>query len=196
VHARIHYFVCDRTGGCATLEFLDGKLVKTQGRDMPVPAITNSSYAESRRSLSSRKSPVSHSSLGRFNLMASRLREPSLPDPLGQGWKLLDEVRSADSTQWQVLYELGKGRVHFRTRSHPAVKTVSLSGFDGDCTTPVLVYDMLSDEQGDVSEQFVPYEEKRNLALVSATLKPIETSLPSGTVSTVASYPGTLKCLN
>ncbi|MEW5850192.1 MAG: hypothetical protein AB2A00_15495 [Myxococcota bacterium] len=194
VYAKLHYFVCDGTGACATLEFLSGRLVATRGRDLPVPAVTNSTYADSKRSLTARKRPKPRSSLGRFNVISQGLKRTALPDPVGQAWSLLDEVRFEDSTQWQVVYEVGPRRVHFRTRTHPNVKTVSLSAFERDCDAPVMMHDLLSDARGDITARFAPYDEKRNLALVTATLKPMKKSLPPGIVSVVGAYPGTLSC--
>lgn len=42
-----HYLVCDRTGDCATIEFLDGVLVYHTAETLPVKALTNSTYEES-----------------------------------------------------------------------------------------------------------------------------------------------------
>jgi penicillin V acylase-like amidase (Ntn superfamily) len=41
-----HYLVCDRTGDCATIEFLDGEIVYHRGETLPVKALTNSIYQE------------------------------------------------------------------------------------------------------------------------------------------------------
>ncbi len=45
--AKIHYFVCDRTGACVSIEFLEGKLVAHTQDDMTVKALTNDTYAQS-----------------------------------------------------------------------------------------------------------------------------------------------------
>lgn len=195
VYAKLHYFVCDRTGHCATLEFLSGELVATHGQAMPVPALTNSTYPESKRSLTARSRPPPRSSLGRFNVLSHGLKQSNLPDPVGQAWSLLDEVRFAKSTQWQIVYELQQRRVHFRTRTHPTVKTASLSSFDYDCDAPVMMYDMLSDHRGNVATRFVPYDNDRNRTLLGATLRPMKKKLPIGIVSAVAAYPGLQSCV-
>jgi penicillin V acylase-like amidase (Ntn superfamily) len=39
-----HYLVCDRTGQCATIEFLEGGLVYHTGESLPVAALTNNAY--------------------------------------------------------------------------------------------------------------------------------------------------------
>ncbi|MBE9508819.1 MAG: PDZ domain-containing protein [Chloroflexi bacterium] len=41
-----HYLVCDRTGDCATIEFLEGELVYHRGETLPAKALTNSTYQE------------------------------------------------------------------------------------------------------------------------------------------------------
>lgn len=44
-----HYLVCDRTGDCATIEYLEGKMVAHTGDTLPVKALTNSVYWETYR---------------------------------------------------------------------------------------------------------------------------------------------------
>ena len=44
-----HYLVCDRKGDCATIEFLEGKMVCHMGESLPVAALANSAYEESVR---------------------------------------------------------------------------------------------------------------------------------------------------
>jgi penicillin V acylase-like amidase (Ntn superfamily) len=41
-----HYLVCDRRGDCATIEFLQGKMVYHTGESLPVKALTNSVYGQ------------------------------------------------------------------------------------------------------------------------------------------------------
>ena len=42
-----HYLVCDRTGDCAIIEFLDGEMVIYTDDSLPVQALANSSYQDS-----------------------------------------------------------------------------------------------------------------------------------------------------
>jgi penicillin V acylase-like amidase (Ntn superfamily) len=41
-----HYLICDRKGECATIEFLEGKMVAHTSETLPVKALTNSVYQE------------------------------------------------------------------------------------------------------------------------------------------------------
>ena len=47
VPARIHYLVCDARGDCATVEFLDGKMVCHQGQNLPYRVLANDTYEQS-----------------------------------------------------------------------------------------------------------------------------------------------------
>lgn len=49
--ARDHYLICDRTGACAVIEFLDGRMVAYRGATLPVKALANSTYQESLKAL-------------------------------------------------------------------------------------------------------------------------------------------------
>lgn len=42
-----HYLVCDRTGDCAVIEFLDGEMVIYTGPTLPTQALANSTYQDS-----------------------------------------------------------------------------------------------------------------------------------------------------
>ncbi len=190
-YAKVHYFVCDAGGACATLEMLDGRLVATSGDALKVRAITNSTYADSRAALAEGLKP-SQSSLGRFVRLARGL--DAAKAGTAAAWTLLDGVRFKDSTQWNVVYELGARRVHWRSRNHPTIKTAALDAFAKDCAQPVMALDMLLDASGEVSGKFSPYESKQNLELVRATLAPLRGQLPSGVEALVAAYPETLAC--
>jgi penicillin V acylase-like amidase (Ntn superfamily) len=193
VHARLHYFVCDARGSCATLEFLRGTLVASTADAMPVRAVTNSPYAASSRVLTRPPAKVS-GSLGRFARLAGQLRDASEGDPVAAAFAVLDSVRFEDSTQWQIVYDLGARRVHFRSRRHPSVKTVALGAFPSACAEPVLMLDMASDRSGDVASAFVPYREEANRALVEGTLRSRRAELPAGAARRVADHPATLVC--
>jgi penicillin V acylase-like amidase (Ntn superfamily) len=192
VHARIHYFVCDAAASCGTLEFLGGKLVVSSGAAMPVRAATNSPYARSLQALARRG--TSSGSLARFAGLAGRLRGAAASDPVAAAFADLESVRFEGSTQWQIVYELGARRVHFRSRRHPSVKTVALGAFPPTCADPVLMLDLATDRAGDVTSSFLPYREETNRALVEATLRSRRDALPAGTWQRVAAHPGAPAC--
>ncbi len=48
----VHFLVSDKTGKCAAIEFLDGKMVVYTGDEMPVTALSNSMYTVLKPALS------------------------------------------------------------------------------------------------------------------------------------------------
>lgn len=192
-YAPIHYFVCDAGGACAVLELIGGRLVVSTGAELPVRAVTNSSYAESVGALG--RGGGDQSSLGRFARVAQQLRAPAQPGaPVTGALAILDSVRFRSFTKWHVVYEPAARRVHFRTRKHPALKTVSLDRFPPGCGQPVQVLDLASGASGDVTGRFVPYRPETNRALVEATLKPLRAALPPGIARRVAEHPERSTC--
>ena len=191
-HAQIHYFLCDAAASCGALELLGRKLVVSSGDAMSVRAVTNSPYAESVRALAHPKH-VSRS-LARFARLAGQLRDAPESDPVAAAFAVLDSVRFQGSTQWQIVYDLGARRVHFRSLHHHTVKTVALGAFPPACGDPVMMLDIASDQAGDVTSAFVPYREETNRALVEATLRSRRAALPAGTAQRVAAHPGAMVC--
>jgi hypothetical protein len=191
-YAKIHYFVCDVDSKCASLEFIAGRLVATTGEAMPVCAITNSTYAQSKASLA--ETAASMSSLGRFNRIAQQLTtSPNNATP-ASAWALLDKVSFDTSTQWQVVYEPSARRVAFRTLKHRSKKSVSLAAFKPGCADPVMMQDMASDAEGDISADFVAYSEDKNRALVQATYGAVRKVLPKGMEQVVVTLPRSQSC--
>lgn len=191
-HARLHYFVCDASAACATLELLGGGLLVSAGAAMPVRAVTNSPYADSVRALE--RPQAASGSLARFVRLAGRLRGAPGRTPVAAAFTDLDAVRFTDSTQWQIVYELQARRVHFRSRRHPGVKSVALGAFPPSCRDPVMMLDLATDRAGDVTSAFTPYRDEANRALVEATLRSRRAALPEGTSRRVSDHPGTLAC--
>jgi penicillin V acylase-like amidase (Ntn superfamily) len=107
VYAKVHYLVCDRQGACVAVELLDGNF----GGATPIPV-----------GLGSRE---------RFVRASQLARQPAAGDPVQRAFGILDNVRSPRSTQWQIVYDLQRLRVSWRTMGHREVRSASLSDAGG-----------------------------------------------------------------
>ena len=164
-----HYLVCDRTGACATIEFLEGKLVYHIGESLPVTALTNNTYDDSvsawEESLLGKSQPDDNS-LWRFTTVANRVRafEPSSSDEaVAYAFDTLAAVSRQD-TVWSFVYDPVNLRVHFRTNHNPRIRYLDLSSLDFSCRTPVRLLDVHADVSGDVSDELVAYTHAASLA--------------------------------
>jgi len=192
--APLHYLVADRKGQVATVEYLDGRLVAHTGQKLPVAALANSTYADSLRSAQKE----GRSSLARFGRAAERVRgfQAKGTDPVRYAFDTLDQVAQPGYTQWSIVYEVDKGRVHFRTRDRRKVRSLDLKNVDFSCSTPVRVLDLDTDAEGDVARRLVPYTREINRELVTAAFRKTEflTDTPKSEIERVVRYPESAVC--
>jgi penicillin V acylase-like amidase (Ntn superfamily) len=202
---RVHFFVAQRSGQVATIEFLGGKLVAHQGAEMPVQALTNSTYARSllrvdKKRLSADDPPVCDgSSLSRFvcaGTMASQFsRVGAEQGQVDYCFDVLRRVRQGSYTKWSIVYDTDNYRIHFKTRKANQLRFVDLKALDLDNDTPVLTLDLDEDISGDVLGELRPYTYEQNREVFARSLKetPVFSALPSFVFDAVAKYPESTK---
>jgi penicillin V acylase-like amidase (Ntn superfamily) len=188
----IHYLVADRQGQVATVEFLDGRMVAHTGQKLPVAALANDPYAESLQA--SRTEDRS-----RFARAARRVRgfKAKGTDAVGYAFETLDQVAAPNGyTKWSIVYEVDRGRVHFRTRDRRKIRSLDLKDVDFSCSTPVRVLDLDANVEGDVARRLVPYTREINRELVTAAFRKTEflADTPQSEIETVVRYPESAVC--
>ena len=203
VRGRVHYLVCDGTGDCAAMEYLDGELVVHGGTRLPFKALTNHPYAEARRRAEAHAGlggkaavPTGRSSHARFVRAALAARRPPVVrgrDLLATTFAILDDVAQGDRTRWQIVYDLSARSVHFRTRDARAIKTLRLADLPPDCRTPVQMLSMDSARGGDVKARLLPFDGAANRALIDHGMKRLGGAM-GRLVGTIAAYPQTTRC--
>lgn len=139
---RLHLYVADKSGNVAVFEYLDGKLVIHQKKDMTYPLLTNDPYLLSLDNLKNytgfggKKSlPGGYHSDARFVRMASFLKR--LPEHIEDNQKiaivfsLLSDSAEPPYTLMPTItsnvYDLGKGKVYFRTIYNQSIRVIDLS---------------------------------------------------------------------
>lgn len=111
-------------------------------------------------------------------------------------FETLDQVAQGDYTKWSIVYEIDRGRLHFRTRDHRKVRTLDLKSVDFSCSTPVRVLDLEADVEGDVARHLVPYTRALNLELVTGSFRQTDflADVPAAELERVARYPESSTC--
>jgi penicillin V acylase-like amidase (Ntn superfamily) len=201
-NAPLHFLVCDRTGACATIEILNGRLVAHSGPSLPVPVLTNSTYDQSLRFLNAtgdRGSQVAGpGSLQRFARAAGLLHSAGKAQgeaAVSSAFSILDQVAQGSHTQWSIVYDLQRRRIHFRTLANRAVRRLDLTAFDFSCRTPVKMLD-INAGTGDVTRSFVEYRAEANRELVRRTFQktPFLAGTPPEAVAAIAEHPDATVC--
>ena len=126
-------------------------------------------------------------------MRASLLARAPTGDAVTAAFGVLRSVSQGDYSQWNIVYEPKRGRVSWRTRQTPTVKSLELRHFDLTCAAPVGVLDIDEPHAGDASARFVPYTRERNRALVAESLAQ-SIRVPDGIVELMATLPESDRC--
>ncbi len=201
----VHFLVCDRKGGVAAIEFLSGRMQVHTGKDLPVAALTNNTYAYGLDLLNLYGGAETHPafvqanySLKRFVWAAQGVRrwtDHPTGSPVDYAFRLLDKV-AVDRTMFRIVYDGASGTIYFRTKSIPEIRRLESRRLDYSCKTPVQYLDILEPLTGDVTSQFKPYRWEANYDLIkksfaaTAFLK----KTPDERLRQIAQYPDTLSC--
>lgn len=185
--AKVHYLITDSLGNSYALEFLGGKLIKTAAAVLANNSYSNSkNYTEKSAAFSFTKS-----SNDRFKKADHLLKAYRNENPVDYGFSILGEVDQGSATKWQIIYDLKKREIHFKTRRFAKVKTIQARKFDYAAKSDVLMLNMNQVGAGISNKSFITYDHSLNLAAMKTAFKAtrflgnIEDSL----IETWARYP-------
>lgn len=163
----LHYFISDASGASAVVEFLNGKLVRYSGDQLPTPVLANTRYDHA---LEMRKT-----STGRFGRAAGLLEAyQGTADPTTHAFQVLDAVAQGDFTKWQVVYDLSNLRITFRSRAHSEVRWISFADLDFSPNASSRMLDVNQAAKGDLKTVFQPYTVKANDSLMRRSLTALQ----------------------
>jgi len=200
---KLHYLVNDKAGNTATIEFLNGKLVAHHGAALPVSTLTNDTYE---KSLNYSKTATiekarGNGSLERFARAAHQTQafyqQPkSGADAVTYAFEILSNVAQPGYTQWSIVYDQKRGRIYFRTKTNPQIRTIDARSFDYSCGSVVKILDMNSNGSGEVTAKFVDYTRKANRDLIEQSFNGTDflKNVPAPVKDLLASYPEKFVC--
>jgi penicillin V acylase-like amidase (Ntn superfamily) len=177
---RSHYFVCDKSGKAATIEWIDGERVVHILSDGNIPALTNHNYDWSLEHIKNIQgfggtNPVgdSPSSFDRFCRAAQKVKEYAESnddiDPYEYGFGVLDDILQR-STMFNWIYDINNLTIYYRTAWSRETKKIPLSKFDFG-KRQILMADVLTSDSGDITGNFTPYTLERNRDFVTRVIK-------------------------
>lgn len=164
--SRIHYFIADGTGRTAAIMPTPDGLVVDIDENMPVRALTNSSYRNLLDSLSSyagfggaeslpsRGDAPNPNSLERFVLAASASENYGPVDP-SDGFAALEAVENLE-TRWQIVVEPDLGVVEFQLVGDEQKWRINTTEIDYSCMPMPLVQSLSSLPASDMDIRFQP----------------------------------------
>jgi choloylglycine hydrolase len=203
--ARVHYLVADADGHVAAIDFLDGAMKAYTGDDLPVTALTNSSYASScatadamRRDGGASWPPRGAGSHARFaRLMhATGSAGAAGTTPVDEAFGILEDVSQGSMTKWSIVYDQTARTVTYRSRRASERKRLAFADLDFDCASPVRVFDVNANAAGDIAPLLIDYTTELNRGLIQESFE--QTSFlagaPEAAIDGLAHYPEELVC--
>jgi penicillin V acylase-like amidase (Ntn superfamily) len=177
--ATLHFLVADKSGNIAAIEYLEGKMVVHQKQDLPHPVLANCpynlsvDYKENKdRQTNKAFSSWTENSSGRFAKAAEMIQNYSGRNPVEYAFDILSNVAQNGATQWSIVYDITKSRIHFHTSTHPENVSIDLLNFDFSCNEPWLAADMNQSQNGNLV--FKPFNYEDNLELINGVCDNVE----------------------
>ena len=199
--SKLHFLICERSGICATIEFIGGELIIHTDEQMPVKTLTNSTYAESLSFLKKDELPTSdkNNSIERFIRSAQMVKgyDPQTMDkPIDYAFTILKKVEhDSFKTQWSIVYDISALTIHFRTHGNQNVRYFDLNSFNLDCSTPVKVMALSTDLSGDIADKFNEYSYQANRNhMRTVYMESYFSTLPDHILDKFSGYPETTFC--
>jgi penicillin V acylase-like amidase (Ntn superfamily) len=200
---KLHYLVNDKAGNSATIEFLGGQLVAHSGGNLAVSTLTNDTYEKSlnySKTVTAEKAK-SESSLDRFTRAASRTKEfaaklKNETEAVNYAFEILANVAQKNSTQWSIVYDQKRSKIHFRSLQSALIKSVDAKLFDYSCGGAVKIFDVNAKETGDVTAKFADYSRKANRDLIERAFNgtPFLKLIPAATRDAQAEFAEKFVC--
>jgi hypothetical protein len=161
-----HYLICDRTGTCAAVEFLEGRTVFHTGDAMPVNALGNHPYQTQAETWQAGQLPEQD----RFRIAADRVTSFQTTDVASAVTyafetlkRLSGQVLGGTPTQWSIVFDPKNMFVYFHTSRNPEIRSVDFAKLDFDCGTPVQMLDVHAPFSGDISDRLGQFTFEANL---------------------------------
>ncbi|TAE84142.1 MAG: DUF2141 domain-containing protein [Bacteroidetes bacterium] len=138
IKATVHYFIADRTGNSAAIDFIGGKVIisKKQGISQ---TLTNTNYQASCAyyHATTKTDTASRLSEDRFCQVSENLKKYDVNN-FENAFKILSlsaENKQNYKTFWSIVYDISNLEIRFKTYSNPTIKHLKLSDFDFENST-------------------------------------------------------------
>ena len=162
-----HFLVCDSTGACVTIEFLEGSMVYHTRKTMPVNVLTNHPYADAIKLMDT--DSLTHSStVVRFNQAVKKVQDyvpVSTYSSIDYAMDILTNFVKAPHTKWSIVFDIKSRKFTLRTFKNPEIRTFSLDSFDFSCSSTVRILDVNANLSGNIAPNFTEYNHDKNLNL-------------------------------
>lgn len=171
----LHYFITDKDGNRAVLEYYDKKMFLYYESEIPYPVLSNNHYVNSLKYLDffkpfggDQEIPDSKLSNDRFLKTAyniKALNSALFADLKVKAFEFLDNVKQ-DDTQWSIVYDISNMKIYFRTKSNSKIRQIDFNQFNFSCESSSLCYKISNNDDQVINDKFIPVTSELNKNLL------------------------------
>ena len=156
-----HYFIADRSGDYAIVEYLEDRIVVYRDEQAPVPMLCNSSYKRELELVSGKPTLLTRikNMIGkrrRFQrglLARERLAGDAAMDLDKQAREMVDIMAIRGWNKWQIIADPVNLKVDFRTHRNRVFRTIDLTRLELSSGSPAQILDIHGPGSGDVTDR-------------------------------------------
>ena len=217
---KFHYFVCDKSGKSAVIEFLRGKMVIHTGNELPVSLSTNWKYDSSikqlldfmvfgdgdrmtnlRKRVDIREEFEGDQRFIKGTYMLKQFKKNPKNQIVSYAFDVLNFIKLNDPrytmTRWSIVFDPTTMHIYYKTRKNPKIRNLSFKDFVFNANSKDLVYDM-EKNINNLKEDFVPYTTGKNSELINSNIEigTYKRIASNKTFKELIKYPESFKRLN
>lgn len=187
ISQNLHYLVCDASGKTAVIEFNSKGMVSYTDKTLPFSVLENDTY---KTSLNKHKNKNSC----RFNTVINMLDNYSHQDKIAvdYSFQILDKVALDGS--WSMVYDIKNKKIHFKSASHKAVKSIDCSSLNYSCSVPAQICSMNISEKKEINPLLKDFDHNLNTQVMKDGIKTNEILLPQNVLNQFYNYCLKPKC--
>lgn len=166
--ARIHYFMADKNGVSAVIDFVNGK-VKIDRQKTKLQVITNESSENSKKyfELNNTIDSKSRTPFDRYSILRNNLNVENVS--VSTSFNTLELVKENEpnyKTYWSIVYDVNNLEFYFKSFANKNIKKVTLASYNFEKSS-VLEYSLINSDWVD----FQPYTKEENIKLLTEAMK-------------------------
>lgn len=166
--ARIHYFLADKNGVSAVIDFVNGD-VKIDRKQDKFQVITNETSEDSKKYYDFNKdiNPNSRSHFDRYCILRNNLNVENLS--ISESFKKLNLVKEDEpnyKSYWSIVYDINKLEFYFKSVDNSEIKKVSLKDFSFHSNSNT-EFSLINSNK----VNFQPYSSNDNLRLLTYAIE-------------------------
>lgn len=215
-----HFYICDKDGNTAIIEFIKGEMIVYTNKDMPYGLLCNDTYDKSMKDIKT------YSGFGGNKSVLNKidtLNEHCIADVMAIGCTKINQFGKKNSdniiqdafdiheamsfpgntntpqfqntvTQYTTVFDITNLKLYFRTNLNPAIREINLMDFENNCSMKAKLLDIQTPAEGIVNTSFIDYSIQENTKCIYKFNANEQRKMSKEEIEFMSFYPEMFQC--